>query len=89
VRSGEVLRRIKEKKNTAHTIESRRSTGLVISWRMKCLLKHLIEEKIGGRIDVKGRRERRRKQLLDKLKEKRGYCELKEKVLQSVCNIHF
>jgi hypothetical protein len=54
-----------------------------------CLLKHLIEEKIGGRTDVKGRRERRRKQVLDKLKEKRGYWKLKEEALHTMWSIVF
>jgi hypothetical protein len=41
--------------------------------RRNCLLKHFIEGKIEGRIEVKGRRGRRRKQLLDDLRETRGY----------------
>jgi len=41
------------------------------------LLKHITEDKIKGRIEVTGRRGRRRKQLLDDLKENRGYCKLK------------
>jgi hypothetical protein len=41
----------------------------------------VIEEKIEGRIEVTGRRGRRRKQLLDDLKEKRGYHKLKEEAL--------
>jgi hypothetical protein len=40
------------------------------------LLKHVIEGKIEGRIEVTGRRARRRKKLLDDLKEKRGYWKL-------------
>jgi hypothetical protein len=43
-----------------------------------CLLKHVIEEMIEGRVGVTGRRERRRKEILNDLKEKRGYCKLKE-----------
>jgi hypothetical protein len=39
--------------------------------RRNCLLKHVIEEKLEGRIEMTGRRGRRRKQLLDDLKEKR------------------
>jgi hypothetical protein len=39
------------------------------------------EGKLEGRIEVMGRRGRRRKQLLDDLKEKRRYCELKEEAL--------
>jgi hypothetical protein len=37
----------------------------------KSLLKHVIEGKIEGRIEVVGRRGRRRKQLLDDVKKKR------------------
>jgi hypothetical protein len=35
--------------------------------------KHVIEIKIQGRIEVTGRQGRRRKMLLDGLKERRGY----------------
>ena len=49
--------------------------------RRNCLIKHVIEGKIEGRIEVKGRRGRRCKQLPDGLKEKRGYCKLKEEAL--------
>jgi hypothetical protein len=41
----------------------------------------VIEWKLEGRIDVTRRRGRRRKQLLDDLKEKRRYCKLKEEAL--------
>jgi len=46
-----------------------------------CLLKHFIEGKIEGRIQVIGRRGRTCKQLLDEFKEKRGYWKLKEEEL--------
>jgi hypothetical protein len=42
-----------------------------------CLLKHVIEEKKEERIEVTGRRERTCKQLLNDLKENRGYWKLK------------
>jgi len=45
--------------------------------RKNCLLKHVTEGKIEERLEVTGRRERRRKQLLDDLKEKK----LKEEAL--------
>jgi hypothetical protein len=38
----------------------------------------VIEGKLEGRIEMTGRRWRRRKQLLDDLKEKRRYWKLKE-----------
>jgi hypothetical protein len=41
--------------------------------RRKCLLKHVIQGKLEGRIEMMGRRGRRRKQLLDDLKKKRRY----------------
>jgi hypothetical protein len=46
-----------------------------------CLLKHVIEGKIEGRIEMTGRRGRRRKRLLDDLKEKGRYWKLKEEAL--------
>jgi len=42
-----------------------------------CILKHIIEGKVEGRVEVTGRRGRRRKQLLDSLKETREYWKLK------------
>jgi hypothetical protein len=47
----------------------------------KCLLQQVLEGKIKGGIDVKGRRGRRRRKLLDDLKERRGYSHLKEEAL--------
>jgi hypothetical protein len=48
-----------------------------------CLLKHVTEGKIEGRIEVMGKwgRRRRCEQLLDGLKEMRGYWKLKEEAL--------
>jgi len=46
-----------------------------------CLLQRVIEGKIKGGIEVTGRRGRRRKRLLDDLKERRGYWHLKEEAL--------
>jgi hypothetical protein len=46
-----------------------------------CLLQQVIEGKINAGIEVKGRRERRRRKLLDDLKERRGYSHLKEEAL--------
>jgi hypothetical protein len=49
--------------------------------RRKCLLTHIIERKIEGGIEVTVRQERRRKQLLDDLKKRRGYWKWKEDAL--------
>jgi hypothetical protein len=46
-----------------------------------CLLRQVIEGKIKGGIEVTGRRGRRRRKLLDDLKERRGYSHLKEEAL--------
>ena len=46
-----------------------------------CLLQQVIEGKIKGQIEVTRRRGRRRKKLLDDLKDRRGYCQLKEEAL--------
>jgi hypothetical protein len=46
-----------------------------------CLLRQVIEGKIKGGIEMTGRRERRRRKLLDDLKERRGYSHLKEEAL--------
>jgi hypothetical protein len=66
-----------------------KTTTLLLSWivssrnRDKCQMrdKHVIEGKLEGRIKMTGRRGRRRKQLLDDLKEKRGYWKVKEEAL--------
>jgi hypothetical protein len=46
-----------------------------------CLLQRVIVGKIKGGIEVTGRRGRRRRKLLDDLKERRGYFHLKEEAL--------
>jgi hypothetical protein len=46
-----------------------------------CLLQRVTEGKIQGGIEVTGRQGRRRRKLLDDLKEMRGYSHLKEKAL--------
>ncbi len=45
------------------------------------LVKHVIEGKIEGKIEVTGRGGRRCKQLLDDLKGKRGYWKFKDEEL--------
>jgi len=49
--------------------------------RRNCLLKRVIGGKMEKRIDVTGRRGRRRKRLLDEHKKERGYWRLKEDTL--------
>ena len=57
--------------------------------RRSCLLKHVIEGKIEGRIEVRDRRGRRREQLLDDFKGKLGYWKLKEEVLDTTLENSF
>ena len=55
-----------------------------------CLLQRVIEGKIKGGIEVTGRQGRRRRKLLDDLKERRGYCHLKEEALdRTMCRARF
>ena len=49
--------------------------------RRNCLLKQVIEGKIKGEIEVRRSQGRRRKKLLDDLKDRRGYSHLKEEAL--------
>jgi hypothetical protein len=76
-----VLHRVKEERNSLHKIKPRKTNWIGHSWRRNCLLKHVIAGKIEGRTEVRGRLERRRKQLLDDFKETREYWTLKEETL--------
>jgi len=59
-----------------HTVQRRKANWIGHILRRNCLLKHIIR-----RIDVTGRRGRRRKQVPDSLKEVRGYWNFKDKAL--------
>jgi hypothetical protein len=72
---------VKEERNIVHTIKRRKANWIGHILLRNCLLKHVIEGKLEGRIEVTGRQGRRRKQLLDDLKEKRRYWKLKEEAL--------
>ena len=52
VKNEKVLQRVKEGTNTLQTIEKRKANliGHILHW--KCLLKHVMEGKIKGRIEV-------------------------------------
>jgi len=77
----EILLRVKEQGNVLHEISKRRANWIGHVLRRNCLLQRVIEGKIKGGIEVKGGRGRRRRKLLGDLKERRGYCHLKEEVL--------
>jgi hypothetical protein len=62
-----------EARNILNTIKRRKANWIGHILRRNCLLKHVIEGKLEGRINRIERRGRRCKQLLDDLKEKRRY----------------
>jgi hypothetical protein len=81
VRNDEVSQRVKVDKNILHTIKRRKVNWIGHILRKNCLLKHVTDGKILGKIKVTGRRVTRRKQLLGNLNEKSGYCKFKEEAL--------
>ena len=88
MRHEKALHRDKKKRNVLHAIKrrkSRRRTANRIGHilRMNWILKRIIEGQIEEGREVTGRQGRRRKQLLDGVKERRGYWKLKQDVLDS------
>ena len=81
VRNEEVLLRVNEQRNILHEIRKRKANWIGHILRRNCLLHRVIEGKIKGGIEVTGRLGRRRRKLLDDLKDRRGYCRLKEAAL--------
>jgi len=72
VRNEEVLLRVNEQKNILHEIRKRKANWIGHILRRNCLLKQVIEGKINGKMEVTKRRGRRRRKLLDDLKDRRG-----------------
>ena len=56
---------LKEKRNILRKVKGREVKWVKHIRHIDCFLKHVIEEKVEGRIEVTGRRGNRRKQLLD------------------------
>jgi hypothetical protein len=81
VRNEEVLLRVKEQRKILHEIRKRKANWIGHILRRNCLLQRVIKEKIKGGTEVTGRRGRRRRKLLNDLKERRGYSHLKEEAL--------
>jgi hypothetical protein len=81
VRNEEVLLRFKEWRNIPDEISKRKADWIGHILRRNCLLQRVVEGKIKGGIEVTGRQGRKRKKLLDGLKERRGYSHLKEEAL--------
>jgi hypothetical protein len=76
-----VLLSVQEQRNILHEISKRKANRIAHILRRNCLLQHVIEGKIKRGIEGTGRRGRRRRKLLDNLKERRGYSHLKEEAL--------
>jgi len=63
----QVLQRVNKDRNILHTIKIKKAEWIGYILRRNCLLQQVIE----GKVEVMGRRGRRRKKLLHDLKEKR------------------
>jgi hypothetical protein len=72
VKDEQVFYKVKEERNILLKIKLR-----------NCFRKHVIKGKKAEKIEFRGGNGRRRKQLLDDLKGKRGYCKLDEGALDS------
>jgi len=81
VRNEEVLLRVNEQRNILHEIRKQKANWIGHVLVRHCLLKQVIEGKIKGGMEVTRRRGRRRKELLDDLKDRRGYSHLKKEAL--------
>ena len=81
VRNEDVLLRVNEQRNTLHEIRKRKANWIGHILRRNCLLQGIIEGKIKGGIEVPGRQGRKRRKLLDDLKERRGYPHLRDEAL--------
>jgi hypothetical protein len=90
VRNKDVLLRVKKQRNILHEIRKRKANWIGYILGRNCLLQRVIEGKIQGVIEVTGRQGRKRRKLLDELKEKRGYSYLKEEALdRTMWRAHF
>ena len=84
VRNEEVLHGVKEERNILRTIKRRKDTWIGHILCRKYFLKHTVEGKIEGGIEVTERQGRKRKQLLDDLKGTTGLWKLKDKVVDHI-----
>ena len=81
VRNEEVLLRVNEQRNILHEISKQKVNFIGHILHRNSLLQQIIKGNIKGGREVTGRRGRRRRKLLDDLKERRGYSHLKEEAL--------
>jgi hypothetical protein len=83
VRNEEVSHTVREERNVVQTIKMWKANWFGHTLRRNCLLNHVIEGKIQGRIELTGIGGRRWKQLLDVLEERTGYRKLKDEALDN------
>jgi predicted ribonuclease YlaK len=69
-----------ESRNVGHKTKIRKANLIGHILCRKSVLKHVIEGKIEGTMEVAGRRGRRHKQLLDDLREQTGYLLVKGRI---------
>jgi hypothetical protein len=81
VRNKDVLLRVKEQRNILHEISKRKAKWIGHILRRTCLLQRVTKGKMQGGIEVTRKQGRRRRKLLDNLKERRGYSHLKKEAL--------
>jgi hypothetical protein len=81
VRTEEVLHRVKEERNIVHTVNRRKANWIGYILRGNCFLKNVTEGKVEGMIEVTGGQGRRRKEVLNELKETRDNVKLREEAL--------
>jgi len=80
VRNEEVLLTVNEQRNILHEIRKQKANWMGHILLRNCHIKQVIEGKIKGEMKVG----RRRKKLLDDLKDGRGYSHLKEEALDRI-----
>jgi len=61
----EVINKVKKERNVLQIVKRMKANWIGQSLRRNCLLRQVIGGKLEGRIEVKGRLRRRRKQLLE------------------------
>jgi hypothetical protein len=81
VKNEEIIHKVKEERNILHTVKRRKAKRIGHILHRNCLLKHVTAVKIEGQLEVAGTRKTTCEQLLNNLKEKRGYWVLKKEAL--------
>jgi len=75
----------KEQRNILHEKSKRKANWIGYILHRNCLLQKVIEGKLKGGINVTGRRGRRSRKLHYDIKERRGYCHLKDRTVWRAC----